>query len=362
MPRTTRSAYHALSILLLLALALSACGGRSRSATDSPAAIGDRGAAATPASASAELEVAEADSADAISEAGGGGTGAAPRAAPGTGADEQAAAQGDAGSAPGGAVAASSDSPTDAAQAGRARQSFDRLLVRTHSISMQVENVPSAVSRTQAVASGVGGYVLGTNVREQGKYSIADITLTVPADRFDDALGQLRGLAKKVVSESGEAQDVTEEYVDLRSRQRSLEATEASFLTLLRRAKTIGEVLSVQRELTKVQTQIEEIKGRVQYLGNRSSMSRIVVSMRPVPVPVKPSPKPAVATPDPAWSAFRVAGRAWDASLAVLQGFATVLISALVFGWWLVPVGLVGVVWYRRMARSRQTRRLGTEA
>ena len=51
-------------------------------------------------------------------------------------------------------------------------------------------------------------------------------------------LDELRSLGEKVTTDSISGQDVTEEYVDLKSRERNLKATEESMLRLYDRAKT----------------------------------------------------------------------------------------------------------------------------
>jgi Domain of unknown function (DUF4349) len=145
-------------------------------------------------------------------------------------------------------------------------------------------------------------------------------------------LGELRSLGEKVTTDSISGPDVTEEYVDLKSRERNLKATEESMLRLYDRAKNVEEVLSIQRELTGVREDIELVQGRIKYLDQRSTYSQITLNIQPVT-----SPPP----PRPTWDPGDVVARAWSASLGVLQVMATAIISAVVFGWWLAPV-LVG--------------------
>jgi hypothetical protein len=47
-----------------------------------------------------------------------------------------------------------------------------------------------------------------------------------------------------------------------------------------------------------------------------------------------------------------VALRGWQASLAVLRGVAEVLIVAVAFSWWLVPLAAAGVYFWLRHRRS----------
>jgi len=93
--------------------------------------------------------------------------------------------------------------------------------------------------------------------------------------------------------------------------------------------------------LTALRGEIELVQGRIKYLEQRSAFSQITLSIQPVAA-LTPPPK------QPAWDPGAVAAKAWAASLNVLQGAATVAISAAVFGWWLIPLLIFGLVWWRR--------------
>lgn len=331
--RRTRSLL-VLTWLLLAALALAACGGSGTGGSTS------EGASATAAS-SANTEAFDREAQEVVASEGG---------------EERAvdAAGADTGSIAADAPAAPAVQPE---QAGEQQQGFDRLVIRTGTVSLQVKSVVESEDRVAAIAATHGGYVSSGTSQQQSRRERAQLTITVPSENFDAAYRELRGLGK-VLSRSQDSQDVTEEFVDFQSRQRSLEATEKSMLALLSRAKTVGEVLSVQRELTAVQQQLDQVKGRIKYLGSRTAMSTISVTLTPVPA-AAPKVGP---TPVAGWSALEVAERAWNASLRTLQGIATVVISVAVFAWWLLPLLLAAAVWYGRGGRLRRPPRPGQTA
>ena len=215
---------------------------------------------------------------------------------------------------------------------------FDRKIVKTAELGIRAEEVRDAAASAQQIAAGFGGSVLSSQI-EGGDGSVsADLVLLVPSPEFETALDELRGLGKEVTSDTVRGEDVTEEFVDLESRERNLLAAEQSLLELYDRAQSVNAALAIERELTGIRGEIELVQGRIQYLEDRTASSRISLSIQPVARP----------SPPPAWSPGRVVAQAWDASLAVLQALATVLISALVFGWWLAPLLIAGFVWWRR--------------
>lgn len=217
------------------------------------------------------------------------------------------------------AVGSASGAPDASAQPG-----FPRLVIKTATLSIEVENVAEAETRISARAQELGGYVvsLQTNGTEAGRRAV--ITIRVPAQRFDEALSGVEGLARKVFSRTISGDDVTEEFVDLESRLRNLEATRDRLLELLGRADKVEDALQVNQALTEVQGEIEQIQGRMKYLQQSAAFSTITVEVHPVP------PPPAIIEED-GWKPLNVAREA-------LRGLIT-------FGQELVNLGIILLIW-----------------
>lgn len=217
-------------------------------------------------------------------------------------------------------------------------EGFDRMVVKTAELGLKSGDVRESADEAREVSDRFGGDVLSSRVYGGSGPVSADLVITVPAGEFEAALDELRGLGEKVTTDSVEGQDVTEEFVDLESRERNLLAAEESLLALYEKAQSVDDTLEVERELTDIRGEIEQVQGRIQYLEKRTASSEISATITPV----------ANVKPEPAWSPRLVAARAWDASLLVLQTAATAAISAVVFCWWLLPALVVGLVWWRK--------------
>src|SRR5204862_3891182 len=133
-------------------------------------------------------------------------------------------------------------------------------------------------------------------------------------------LERLRSVADRVVDEQSQAQDVTEEYVDLDARLRTLKASEDSMIALMNKATKIDDILQIQRELTNVRSQIEQIQGRKQVLERRADLAMINLTIRE-----------AGAFSRPGWSAGATVEEAVRALGGALRGLAVVAIWLAVF-------------------------------
>ena len=155
----------------------------------------------------------------------------------------------------------------------------DRMVIRNGYLTIVVDNITSVMAQITALATNYGGYVVNSNVGENQNQLYASISFRVLVERFDDTITALHNLAVDVKSETTTGQDVTEEYTDLDSQLRNLEASEAQLLELIARAGTVEEILEVQRELVSTRGQIEIIKGRMQYLEQSANLALFTVTL-----------------------------------------------------------------------------------
>jgi len=156
----------------------------------------------------------------------------------------------------------------------------ERRIIRTGYMTLEVGDIANAISDISMLANQINGYVVSSSKQGDEDRISGRISIRVPVERFDEALDKLRNMAIDVPYESTEGRDVTEEYSDLKAQLRNLEAMEAQYLELLKKADEVEDILMVQRELFNVRGQIERTKGRIQYLERTSDMALIEVSLQ----------------------------------------------------------------------------------
>lgn len=157
----------------------------------------------------------------------------------------------------------------------------ERLIIRNGSLGVVVSDTEVALDAVNELVTELGGYIVESNVRQYQEGLQASVTLRVPAESFDVALERIRELATEVRYENVSGQDVTEDYVDLQSRLRYLEATEVRLLEFLEEAEDTESALAVYEQLQTIQADIEHVKGRMQYLEQSAAMATINLEITP---------------------------------------------------------------------------------
>jgi len=158
---------------------------------------------------------------------------------------------------------------------------IERLIIRNASLSLVVPDTEAALDEITGLVDELEGYVVESNTYQYQEGLRASVRLRVPAESLDAALERIHGLATEVRSENISGQDVTEEYVDLQSRLRYLEATEERLLEFLEEAEDTEAALAVYEQLRVIQADIEQVKGRMQYLEQSAAMATINLDITP---------------------------------------------------------------------------------
>jgi hypothetical protein len=162
-----------------------------------------------------------------------------------------------------------------------------RLVIRNASLSVVVLDPSTSVQEISQMAEQMDGYVVTSYIYQstfeeaQVVADAASISIRVPSERLDEALTLIKEGAVEVKDERITGQDVTEEYTDLDSRLRNLQAAEEQLREILASAVRTEDVMLVFQELRQVRQEIEVLQGRMNYLSESVRLSEISISLIP---------------------------------------------------------------------------------
>ena len=156
-------------------------------------------------------------------------------------------------------------------------ESKERLVVKTSSLSLVVNDVRQASEEVVNHAQEIDGFMVSTSLSSPQEAPLATVVVRVPAEKLSEALDYFRSLAVKVSSENILGRDVTDQYEDIGTKLETLNKTKVKFEEILDRANKVQDILQVQRELTSLQVQIDSLKGRREYLEKTAKLAKMTV-------------------------------------------------------------------------------------
>lgn len=162
--------------------------------------------------------------------------------------------------------------------------SVERIVIQNADLAIVVSDVETRMKEIQAMAQEMGGFVVSSNLY-QGYTSNyipvpeASVTIRVPAERLDEALEEIKNGAVEIQSENRSGQDVTAEYVDLKSRLKTYQSAEKELTELMENAQNTDEVVNIFNQLMYYREQIEIIQGQIKYYEEAAALSAVSVRL-----------------------------------------------------------------------------------
>jgi hypothetical protein len=200
------------------------------------------------------------------------------------------------------------------------------LIIRTGTMTVEVQAIDPALLKARTAIAGLGGYISASDQATDGDRTIASVTYRFPSARWEDAQAAIRDIATKVVSAKTGSTEVTGQVLDLGARITNLRATEQALQAIMAKATKIPDILEVQSQLTDVQGQIEQLSTQESHLRDQASLATLTVLFQ----------TPAVAVVNEVSKGWDF-GAELDKAAAQLLSVGQVLATT---GVWLVVVGL----------------------
>ena len=227
----------------------------------------------------------------------------------------------------------------------------ERKLIIEVTVGVEVDDVASAVNQVIALARTHGGELSASSVDlSDPKFAGGDMVFRIPPDETDAFIAGLDPGIGRRTALTTDTKDVTLQITDLDTRIENAGASLDRVRALLAEAKTIGEVISLESELTQRENTLEELIAQKTYLDHQVAMSTVTVHLSATGV------EPTPADQDTGIGhAFR---SGWNGFTTFLGGIAKFVGYTLPF---LVLLGLVALVALpisRRVRRNRSAARL----
>jgi hypothetical protein len=211
--------------------------------------------------------------------------------------------------------------------------------IKEWDLMLETERFDEASARLKTLIRQFNGIITSENQNAFQRQRHLEILCRIPSARVDTFVSRIRHDPYwQVISASLRVQDVTASYTDTEVKLKHLRALEQRYTELLSQARSVEEILKVERELNRVRTEIEQLEKRQKNLRNRIDYTRVHILLRESGRHLQPSFGHQLKT------AF-IDG--WE----LFKGFLLLLVRL-----WLILLSLV-VVWllWRYYQRKRRT-------
>jgi hypothetical protein len=224
-----------------------------------------------------------------------------------------------------------------------------RMIIKTGSLSVEVDKYDEAENKVSETVKKYSGYIANSNSSQNSSGNKSGtITVKVPADKFDALVSDI-GKIGKVMNQSIQANDITEEYVDLEARVKTQKELEQRLIKLLEeKSARLSDVIEVEEKLASVRQKIESFEGRMKLLKSQSDLSTLTISIY----------EPSMISTSSGGGFFYELGQAIKKGLS---GFTNILAVSITFLIAIIPLVIIAVLIFWIIKKLLKKRRINRE-
>jgi len=146
-------------------------------------------------------------------------------------------------------------------------------IIKNGFMRFEVSGLESAKAKVDSVLTYFKGYYENEQFDSFGARNTYSLLLRIPSVKFDSLVTSIESGVGELNSKNINSRDVTEEYLDLNIRLDNNLAYLAQYKEILRKAKTVEEILEVQERIRRIEEEIDSKKGRLKYLDDKVEFS-----------------------------------------------------------------------------------------
>ena len=152
---------------------------------------------------------------------------------------------------------------------------IEQKIIKNGNLRFETQNLSETKSTILKAVEATNGYIQNERSGKDYNSNYQELQLRIPSENFQKALTIISDGVEFYDEKSISQRDVTEEFIDLEARLKAKRELESRYLQLLEQAKSVKEILEIERELAIIREEIEAKEGRLNYLKKQVSYSTL---------------------------------------------------------------------------------------
>ena len=167
----------------------------------------------------------------------------------------------------------------DAASAVSGSAGTEKKLIRTAELGLTVRDVHEAAEQIRRITEAQRGEIENMDITGSDGAASATLVSRVPTSELESMLADYTKLALRTDREQVSGRDVTREFYDNEAHLRNLHAEEEQYLTIMKQAHSVTDILAVSEKLSDVRDRIERLQTQIQVMNHDVEMSAVQINL-----------------------------------------------------------------------------------
>ncbi len=161
-------------------------------------------------------------------------------------------------------------------------QDVERKLIKNGSLTLQVNSLDQQSEALKFIKSLAAKHSVTFDREDESKWgnrATVSLTARVPSEQFETYLNSISTGPFKVTAKSVNVTEVTDQYIDLEIRLENKKELRAKYLSILKSASVVKDILAINKSIEEVTSEIESAEGQFRYLKKQISYSTLNIEI-----------------------------------------------------------------------------------
>ena len=141
-------------------------------------------------------------------------------------------------------------------------ESVEQKLIKESFLRFETQDLDKTYKQIIQYVKQNRGFIQDDNSSKSYNYVSRHLIIRIPTTEFQKTIDSISNHVAYYDTKRISSKDVTEEFIDLEARLKAKRTLESRYLELLSKAKSVKEVLEIERELSSIREEIEAKQGR----------------------------------------------------------------------------------------------------
>jgi hypothetical protein len=155
----------------------------------------------------------------------------------------------------------------------------EKKIIKTGAIHIEVIDLSKEKSKVDSLTRQFNAYYDNERMQNLNHRTSYELKIRIPVASFEKFIAAIEKGGNKITYKDIDAQDVTEQFIDLETRLDNKRKYMARYQDLLRQAKTVKDILEIQENIRNIEEEVESVMGRLKYLSNQTSFSTLDITL-----------------------------------------------------------------------------------
>jgi len=163
-----------------------------------------------------------------------------------------------------------------------ANQNSEKKIIRNGRMEIEVSDLQKSKTEIDILKQNYGAYYAEENFNNTNNETSFNLIIKIPYLSFDHFIAKISLGAGKIKFKEINANDVTEEFIDLETRLSNKRNYLERYNELLKQAKTVKDIIEIEDKIRVIEEEIESSTGRLKYISNQVEYStlHLVISQK----------------------------------------------------------------------------------